>query len=371
MDSDVETETTDTMPIGNSSPNHINNDSEAEPAISIIRAIQLPCSIESIVLETQLLRQENTDLKLQLAQWNYSEESFRDNDDRVKFYTGLPNLQMINILLEYINSSLSAIMIDNLNNFQKLVLTLMKFRLNASVQDLSYRFNIEERQVNCVFEKTVVLLANKIKNLIRWLDKETIVTKMPESFREKFGEKVRVIIDYFELTIEDPPLKKPKPQSTNDKNDQTLKYLIGVTPHGVISFISDSWGSGISDVYITEHCGILDKLSPGDVILADRTILVHEAISKKQVHLGTSLLTKEKNHTDCEKTRQVESARVMHVDRLVVDTIKNKFRILNDPASIWLVKTKYQNKSLLDYVVRVCCILYNLLEVESVVTVEY
>jgi hypothetical protein len=46
--------------------------------------------------------------------------------------------------------------------------------------------------------------------------------------------------------------------------------LIGIAPQGVITFISKGWGGRVSDVYITENCGILDHAVAGDRILADR-----------------------------------------------------------------------------------------------------
>ena len=48
----------------------------------------------------------------------------------------------------------------------------------------------------------------------------------------------------------------------------TFIYLIGVTPQGTISFVSKAWGGGVSDKAITQECGILNKLLPGDVVLA-------------------------------------------------------------------------------------------------------
>ena len=49
----------------------------------------------------------------------------------------------------------------------------------------------------------------------------------------------------------------------------TIKLLLGIAPQGVISFNSESWGEHISDKYLTEHCGILKKLLPRDVVLGD------------------------------------------------------------------------------------------------------
>ena len=53
------------------------------------------------------------------------------------------------------------------------------------------------------------------------------------------------------------------------KHHNTVKFLIGITPQWSVSFVSKGWGGRVSDKHLTEHCGILEHLSEGDVILAD------------------------------------------------------------------------------------------------------
>ena len=43
-----------------------------------------------------------------------------------------------------------------------------------------------------------------------------------------------------------------------------------ITPQGSVCFISNGWGGRASDKHITENCGLLNKIIPGDTILADR-----------------------------------------------------------------------------------------------------
>ena len=70
-----------------------------------------------------------------------------------------------------------------------------------------------------------------------------------------------------------PPSERPNLKAraitwSNYKHHNTVKVLLGITPKGVISFVSDSWGGCVSDKHLTENCGFL-RLLPGDVVLAD------------------------------------------------------------------------------------------------------
>lgn len=57
---------------------------------------------------------------------------------------------------------------------------------------------------------------------------------------------------------------------SNDKSHNTVKILVGITPQGILSFASNAWGGRTSDKFLTDSCGILKKLLPGDLVMADR-----------------------------------------------------------------------------------------------------
>ena len=61
------------------------------------------------------------------------------------------------------------------------------------------------------------------------------------------------------------------------KNHHTVKFLIGITPQGSISFVSKAWGGRTSDKFLTENGRILKNILRGDLILADRGFTIRKS----------------------------------------------------------------------------------------------
>ena len=68
------------------------------------------------------------------------------------------------------------------------------------------------------------------------------------------------------------------------ENHTTLKGLVGISPSGAITFISQLYTGSISDREIVERSGILDLPFKGDSVMADKGFTVSDILP-----LGVSL----------------------------------------------------------------------------------
>ena len=79
---------------------------------------------------------------------------------------------------------------------------------------------------------------------------------MPQCFKFSFGTKTTVIIDCFEIFIEKPTNLLARAQTFSSYNHHnTIKVLIGITPQGTISYVSEASGGRTSDKFLTETVG--------------------------------------------------------------------------------------------------------------------
>ena len=160
-------------------------------------------------------------------------------------------------IFEFVKIGVSHSGYHKLDSF---LLTLMKLRLNLNNYDLGFRFGICLSTVGRVFRKWIFVMNLRLSaTLVRWPSRDAIQRTMPFCFRVHYDLKVMAIIDCFELFIEKPSSLLAKACTWSQyKHYNTAKYLISITPQGVISFISRGWGGRASDQFITENSEFLD-----------------------------------------------------------------------------------------------------------------
>ena len=130
-------------------------------------------------------------------------------------------------------------MVDASRTLQKedeFFLVLVRLRLGLHVEDLGYRFGISNTSVTRIFQKWLEVMYHRLHFLIKWPEREVIRQNMPMAFKQLFPKCV-CIIDCSEIFIETPTNFSARSKTySNYKKHNTLKFLIGITPCGSISF---------------------------------------------------------------------------------------------------------------------------------------
>lgn len=126
----------------------------------------------------------------------------------------------------------------SLRPFDEYFLVMCRLRQGFPEEHLSHLFDISTSTVSRIFISWINFMDLRLGQLNIWPTRQVINETMPEDFKQKYSS-TRVIIDCTEVRCQMPSsLHLNGELFSNYKHHTTLKGLIGISPGGAITFIS-------------------------------------------------------------------------------------------------------------------------------------
>ncbi|CAC5422034.1 unnamed protein product [Mytilus coruscus] len=229
--------------------------------------------------------------KLQMERFGVTRFSF--DHEMIEFYTGFPTFDLFLIFYSVI----------------KPTATRMKTVYYKSSEEPSNRGR--PKLMDPIDELFMFL------SLISGLVGVKVMEHMPQDFKLQYPN-TRVIIDCTEIFTERPSsLALASKTFSSYKSHNTWKGLVGISPHGAITFISALYSGCMSDIEITKHSGLIELLEPGDQIMADKGFILNKLLKDTGVSIATPhFLCSDGQFTpsQIEDNQKIASLRI-HVER--------------------------------------------------------
>lgn len=272
----------------------------------------------------------------------FSLDKIKDDNSAILFYTGFPSYKALMSFYEYIEPKLEKMqywkgehLIKGSHPYQEdekrkkpgpsrklsfldeFLLVLMRLKAGLFVQDLADRFGISISLVSRICITWINLLYFELKDIFPFPTQELVRKNMPEEFA-KFAS-TRIILDCTELFIQRPSAMLAQSETWSDyKHHNTWKLLVGVTPNGQVSFLSDLWGGRVSDKQITRESGVLALLDSGDNVMVDRGFDIRDILPDGvTLNMPPFLAGRDQLYAaETEETMTIASVRI-HVERAI------------------------------------------------------
>ncbi len=228
---------------------------------------------------------------------------------------------------------------------QELFMVLVRLRCGLLGLDIANRFGISHTQFSRIETTWLGFLYHRLRALPIWASREHVQETMPQAFKDTYPN-TRVIIDCTEIYIEMPTsFRSQSATYSSYKNHNTAKGLIGISPAGYPTFISELYTGRSSDKQVTNDCGIFNLLEPGDDVMADRGFDIEDDMpSGVGLNIPPFLNGADQlSVTDESRTRKIAAVRV-HVERAIqrikcFRIIKNVFPLsmASELNKIWVI----------------------------------
>ena len=223
------------------------------------RMVLLEMKVNDLEEKLALAKSENA----ALLDRQFSIEKIKDENVAILFYMGFPNYQALVSFYTYIEPKLHKMQYwrgdkqvkesqpyqddkhrkkpgpsRKLSYFEEMVLVLMRLKAGLFIQDLADRFGISKTLVSKICITWINLLYMELQDIFPFPSQELVRKNMPKEFAEY--STTRIILDCTEIFIERPSAMLAQSETWSEyKHHNTRKVLVGVTPNGQVSYLSD------------------------------------------------------------------------------------------------------------------------------------
>ncbi|XP_064479283.1 uncharacterized protein LOC135392506 [Ornithodoros turicata] len=282
-------------------------------------------------------------------------EQFKENDEDIQFYTGLPSYNHFLSLLEFLDpgengknvrrnegasslpNSEQAGRPQKVSVENRLFLVLVKLRLGVFHRHLGHLFGVSVSTVSRIFSTWVDFIYLQLGQLPLCLSRQAVDESMPLAFQDMYPS-TRVILDATEIKCDVPTsFVTQSGLYSHYKSAHTFKGLVGISPNGTVTFVSELFTGSTSDRECVLKSGFLRlPFDVGDSIMADKGFRIADLLHSKGVALNIPpfLVRDQFTPEEVQETQNIAALRI-HVERRI-QRIKG-YHVFDRPIPISLV----------------------------------
>ncbi|CAN7994643.1 unnamed protein product [Ixodes pacificus] len=229
--------------------------------------------------------------------------------ENINALTGLTSMELLDTLTTCAGKYYEIIARHHMSLKERLVLCMMKMKHNTSTTFLSKLLGCTVTKCTDVLVKLIPILGKVLSSVVVLPSKSETLMNVPTSL-DKY-QNVRLVLDCTEVPVAQPKcLKCALRMFSFYKKGFTCKYMVSVTPGGLIAHISAGYGGRASDKHIFEESGVVDLLLPViDNVMVDRGFLIDQICEDRLIKVIRPPFKKQRKQMSALDTQRIASAR--------------------------------------------------------------
>ncbi|XP_041948199.1 uncharacterized protein LOC121709131 [Alosa sapidissima] len=324
-------------------PMVMDHDYEASPTVCVDRQ------------HYEQLRQEIDTLREQLKICHLSKfglQRFASSPEDIRFYTRFPSYKHLMAFWSLISTATSKMIRvtsrdkratstvtespvtrpTKLLAIDELFLFLTYLSTGCTQRELAHRFNIHRTTVSRIIVTWANFLYTLLGSVCFWMSPAAVKDNLPPEFNAY--SDTQVILDCTELRCQTPSsLVLQSEVFSHYKSHCTFKAMVGMSPHGALTFISPLFEGSMSDKEIFRQSGIQNLLTPDTAIMVDKGFLVDDLAPGTVYRPAFVIQRAQMAEADVLETQSIARLRV-HVERLIRRVKENKLFETTIPLAI-------------------------------------
>lgn len=279
----------------------------------------LECNVQDNITANTILRElKSTGIQVAIGDLKTSFLSFIDTVKKLNTMTGICSFEILNEIIALHMTYFPDKRQHTLCLKERIVMVFVKFKQGLSFAILSILFNdFSAESCRLTYNSLIPQLAYIFKSLIYWPSRQENLNNTPHCF-EQFKD-VRVVLDCTEISLQRPKCLTCRIKCySNYKSTFTLKFLIGISPGGLITYISKPYSGRASDKAIFEQSNLIELMQKPDAVMVDKGFLIDDICKKKYITIIRPPFLKNQKQFSMEDallSKNIAKARV-HIERI-------------------------------------------------------
>ncbi|XP_056133887.1 uncharacterized protein LOC130110731 [Lampris incognitus] len=307
---------------------------------------------EDMLREIEELRQQ---LQTYHLQNSFGLRRFASSPEDIRFYTRFPSYEHLMAFWNLIEAATAKIVRvtrarktyatstttespltrpTKLLPIDELFLFLTYLSTGCTQRELGHRFNIHRATVSRIIVTWTNFLYSLLGSVCIWMSPAAVKASLPHDFDGGYSN-TQVVLDCTELQCQTPSslLLQSEVFSTY-KSHCTFKAIVGMSPHGALTFVSALFEGSMSDKEVFRQSGIMSLLTPDMAIMVDKRFSVDDLVPGITVHRPAFLSKRTQiPEVNVLKTQSIARLRV-RVKRMIRRVKENKLFDTTIPLSI-------------------------------------
>ena len=211
---------------------------------------------------------------------------------------------------------------QKLPRIDEIFLFLNYLAVGLKLRDLGHRFGVHLSTASRIITTWANFLYLVLGTQPIWLSQEQVKAHLPKVFK-RYADTM-VVVDCTELKCQTPSsLQTQSEIYSNYKGSTTWKGMIGMAPHGVITFVSALWGGSVTDREMFKVSGLVPLLTPDMAIMVDKGFRIDDLAPCKVYRPAYLSQRTQMLPGDVRETQSIARLRV-HVERNIRRVKENK-----------------------------------------------